>query len=398
MVLKTLSEINPAGRLILLRIDINSPVVNGKILENPRFEAASETIKELIAKKAKIAIIAHQGRKEDKDFLPLEQHAKILSKYAKNNIRYVDDLFGETAEKAIKELKSGEVILLKNVREYRDESPPFKKNNGYVRLCRLFDFYVNDAFSVSHREQGSIILPPKYLKSVIGRQFESELKALEKFRFNEDNKIALLLGGAKAEDLLPLFNLVKYKQSKILASGVLANLLLVASGHNLGYETNWLKEKGYFALIPKLKKLYIKHREQIILPVDFCLNVKNKRKEVLLEGAPFEFKIYDVGRETIALFKKHLNDANFIFMKGPLGFSEIPEFSLGTKEILIHLSNKTKNGEAYTLIGGGHSITTIEKYNLPKTFSHISLSGGALIAYISGEKLPGIAALEKSGK
>ena len=398
MAIKTLDNINIANKLVLLRIDINSPVVNGKILENPRFEAAAGTIKELIAKKAKIAIIAHQGRKGDTDFLSLEQHAKILSKYVKANIRYIDSLFEESALKAIKELKSGETILLKNVREYVDEKLPFKKGNHYQELCRLFNLYINDAFSVSHRAQGSIVLPPKYLTSVIGKNFESELKALEKFRFNKNNKITLLLGGAKVEDLLPLFNLLRYKQNKILASGILANLLLIAKGYNLGYEENWLREKSYFSLIPKLKKLYKKYQSQIILPIDFGLNLNNKRINSYLEEAPFKNKICDVGNKTIKLFKQNLLDTNFIFMKGPLGFSEIPEFSIGTKEILTFLSMKTKNKEAFTLLGGGHLTTTLERYKLPKTFSYISLSGGALIAYISGEKLPGLLAIEKSRK
>ncbi len=395
MKLHTLKNENLKGKSVLLRIDINSPVVNKKILDNPRFEASSETIRYLIKKGAKIAIIAHQGRKGDKDFLPLKQHAKILSKYTKTNIKYIDDLFGEKARKAILSLKSSQAILLENVREYKDETELSLKNNSYPKFCRLFDIYINEAFSVSHREQGSIVLPPKHLPSYIGIEFESEIKALEKFKSSKENSKVFILGGSKAEDYLKFFKFLDNKNNKILAAGVLANLLLIAKGHNLGYENKWLKSNNYFHLIPKLKVIYNKYKNQIFLPVDFDLmKKKEKRIDASLKQAPFRFKICDVGKKTLDLFKKELNKADYILMKGPLGFSEIPRFSHTTISLLKHISNLTKNRGVFSIVGGGHLTTTIKKYNVPKNFSYISLSGGALLEYISGKKLPGLEAIE----
>ena len=399
MKLKTLDNFEFKEKKVLLRIDVNSPVVDGKIIDSPRFKESSTTIAELSEKGAKVVILAHQGRKGEQDFLPLEQHAAILSKHVNKKVEYIDDLFGSKALEKINSLYGGEVVLLKNVRDFEDEMNIKDKNNRYAELCRNFDIYVNDAFPASHRNQGSIVIPPKYLPSCVGRAFERELDALKNFNLGASKKIALLLGGSKAEDYLPLFNVLKNKKNKILASGVFANIMLVANGTNLGYETKWLKDEGYSSLMPKIKKLCKKYEKQIVLPVDFALgdlNVKKAKRVVKnIQDAPFENKIWDVDKKTLELFKENLKDVDSIFMKGPLGYSEIPQFSFATVAILKYLSNLSKEKKVFILIGGGHLSTTIQEYKIPNNFSHISPSGGALIAYLAGEKLPGIEALEK---
>lgn len=395
MKIRTLKEINPLGRKILLRIDINSPVANSKVLDNPRFESSAITLKYLLNKKAKVIIIAHQGRKGDKDFTSLKQHSNILSKYVGSKIKYIDDLFGDDAINAIKELKNGEAIILKNVREFNDETNLEKKDNKYIKFCKLFDLYVNDAFSVSHRAQGSIIIPPKHLSSFIGLEFERELAALTKFKNSDGKSKIFILGGAKVEDYFSLFKFLNDKRTKILASGVLGNLFLVAQGHDLGFESKWLKQNGYFNLIPKLKEILSKYEGQIITPIDFGLNKNRKRIAASIVSSPFNYKINDIGEGSVELFKGYLKNADYVFMKGPLGFIEIKEFSNATKEILKEVSSLTKNKKIFSLIGGGHLTTTMKIYKIPNNFSYISMSGGALIKFISGEKLPGIEALVK---
>jgi len=403
MKLKTLDNFSFAEKKVLLRIDINSPVVNKKVLDSPRFKESAETIKELSNKGARIIILAHQGRKGKSDFLPLNQHAKLISRYTNKKVQYIDDLFNLKSIEKINSLKNGEIILLKNVREFEDEINIKLKNNRYKNFCKNFDIYVNDAFSVSHRVQGSIILPPKYLKSCMGRGFEKELSALKNFHLKNSKKVAFLLGGSKAEDYLSLFTILKNKKNKIFASGVFANLMLVAKGYDLGYETKWLKEQGYNSLIPKLKKLCKKYKEQIILPIDFAVNgiEPEKAKDRIvknIEDFPINQKIWDVDKNTANLFKENLKGMDSIFMKGPLGYSEIPQFSNSTIDILKFLSNLSRKKNTFTLLGGGHLSTTIQKYHISNTFPHISTSGGALIAYLSGKKLPGIVALEKSAQ
>jgi len=399
MKLKTLKDFNVEDLLVLLRVDINAPVVKGKILDEPRIKSAAETIKYLLSKGAKLVILAHQGRKGDRDFLSLEQHSKLLSKHSGKEIKYVDALFEDLALNEIDQLEQGEAILLKNVREYEDETT--LEDSRFYAFSELFDLYVNDAFSVSHRKQGSIVIPPKQTKSCIGLQFEKEISVLEKFS-TKGKKTIYLLGGQKIDDYVPMFYLLENKNSKILASGVLANLLLIAQGKDLGYESSWMKEKFLDSLMPKLKELLSKYKDQILLPIDFAVGDRNiekaKRKEVSLSQAPFNEKIWDVGSKTTDFYSYEIEKSEVVFMKGPLGYSEIPAFSDSTVAILKKISQKTKENKVFSLLGGGHLTSTLENYNIPNNFSYISLSGGALIAYISGLELPGISALMKGHK
>jgi|SRR3989339_236167 len=395
MKLKTLNDFDFEDQLVLLRIDINSPVVKGKVEDNPRFEQSAITVKELLKNNARVVILAHQGRKGDRDFIPLKQHSEILGRYVGKQIKYVDGLFEEHALKEIIELEAGKAILLKNVREYEDELT--LENNRFYGFAEGFDIYINDAFSVSHRKQGSIIIPPKVIPSCMGRGFEREINALSKFTINNMGKGVYLLGGQKVEDYLPLFNVLTNKNNKILASGVLANLILIANGKDLGYENKWMKEKGYDKLLPKLKELYNKYLGQIILPVDFAVGNpdinKAKRKEISINDFPTNEKVWDVGSKTVELFKQEMKSAKVIFMKGPLGYSEIKDFLFGTLEILKEVSKLSKQG-TFSLLGGGHLTTTAEKHKI-SGFGYVSLSGGALIAFVSGENLPGLESLEK---
>ena len=202
-----------------------------------------------------------------------------------------------------------------------DELDINKKDNKFSEFSKQFDLFVNDAFSVCHRKQSSLMIPPKYITSCIGLALEKEISALDKFSIK--NKPTLyLLGGAKVDDYLPIFNNLKNKRSKLIASGVLANLFLVAKGYNLGYENQWLQKNGYLKIIPELKKIHAKYRDQIILPIDFAIDA-NGRKEIMLTNQPINGKLWDLGHESVKLFKQELSKSKAIFMKGPLGLSLI---------------------------------------------------------------------------
>jgi phosphoglycerate kinase len=253
---------------------------------------------------------------------------------------------------------------------------------------------VNDAFSVCHRKQGSIIIPPKYLKSFIGISIEKEIEALSHFNF-KDKKAIFFLGGSKLQDYMPIFNNLDNKNNRVIASGVLANLFLVAKGQNLGYENEWLQKNGFIEIIDKIKELLKKYPNQIILPLDFAIDKNGKREEHMIFDFPMDAKIWDIGQKSVEMYKQQLTTADAVFMKGPLGYSEVKNFSYATVEILKEISFFTKKKKVFSLLGGGHLTTSIGKYKIQDNFSHISLSGGALIAYISGEKLPGLKALDK---
>lgn len=395
--IKSISNLNLRGKEVLLRLDLNSPVVEGKIIDNPRLKESSQTIAFLLNKKAKVIIIAHQGRKEGKDFLSLKQHAHLLSKHLNKEIKYVDYLFEEVAINEINNLKDGTAILLKNVRNYEDEGGINLPKNRYLSFCKNFNLFVNDAFSVCHRKQGSIIIPPKVIPSYVGPNLEKEISVLKKFHLG-NKKTIYILGGEKVEDYLPIFNNLKNKNNKILASGVLANLLLISKGIDFGYENEWMKQQHHLLLLPKLKILYKKYKNQILLPIDFAIESNNRRVELHLSSFPVNSKIRDVGHETVRIFKSEIRKARAAFMKGPLGFSEMKNFKYATVEILKEVSLLSKKKKIFSLLGGGHLTTSIDEYKIPNNFSHISLSGGALIAYISEEKLPGLEALDESHK
>ena len=400
MAIKTLKNFKLKNKKVLLRLDLNSPVVDGKVEDSPRIKEGAETIELLAKEGAKIAVIAHQGRKGDRDFVPLVQHADLLKKYTSASIEYVDDLFSQTAQEKIDSLKPGQTIILKNVREFDDEKNLKDKNNRYKSLCKLFDVYINDAFSVCHREQGSIILTAKYLPSCMGPHLQKEVESIKKFDPKSSKKGIFFIGGQKIEDYIPIFNVLKNKKNIVIASGVLANLFYVSIGKDLGYENTTVKANGQEPLIPILKKLYKKYPQQIILPIDFAIGDPDIKKattriEATIENAPFKEKIWDIGSKSIEIYKKHLSNADTVFMKGPLGYSELPQFSKATVEILSYISKVSKENGVFSLLGGGHLTTSIQKYNIQDNFSHISTSGGALIAFISGEKLPGIEVLKK---
>ncbi|MDP2924938.1 MAG: phosphoglycerate kinase [Nanoarchaeota archaeon] len=377
--MKTLSDIDFKGKRVLLRTDINSDVLNGKVLMSERIKEASITIKELLKKKAKVVVLAHQGTPQKEDFLDLSQHSKLLNKFVK--VKFVKDVVGEIAIDEINKIKPGEAILLDNVRFVVDEFHPENPENVLIKvLVPCFDYYINDAFSVSHREQTSIISFPKYLKSCAGRTLEKEVKALEKVSIKS---CLYILGGAKPNDNIKLL-----RGKKVLACGLFGQLCVIAKGKNLGYQNEYLKKESVLSedILEKLKgKL-----NNVETPVDFAVNKDGKRIEYTIDEFPIDYRIDDIGEKTIKKYTELIKRAPAIYMKGPAGFTDDKKFSIGTEALLKAVANC----KGFTLIGGGHLSDTIERLKInKKKYSHISLSGGALLSYVAGEKLPGLEAL-----
>lgn len=375
--MKTLSDFNFKGKTVLLRTDLNSDVKNGKVLMSERIKESAKTINYLKEKKAKIVVLAHQGTPGKSDFLSLRQHAELLNKYTR--IKFVNEILGEKARKEIRNLKEGEALLLDNIRKEKDEFKP--NHNKIIRFfVPLVSIYINDAFSVCHREQTSIISFPRYLPSCAGLLLEKEVKALGKMKVKD---CLYILGGAKPEDNIKLL-----KGNKILACGLFGQVCLIAKGKNLGAQNNYLKKqiKDFNKIIKELKgKL-----KNVSTPVDFAVKVNGKRKEIPVENFPSKYEIFDIGSETIEKYTEEIKKAKAIYMKGPAGDCNEKRFERGTFAILRAIANS----EAFSVIGGGHLSDAIEKSKISKSkFGHISLSGGALLNYIAGEKLPGLEAL-----
>ena len=379
--MKNLYDFNFYDKRVLVRADLNSDVVNGKVIISERIRNASETIIELKRRGARVVVIAHQGRPGKDDFVSLKKHASYLNRYV--NIKFIEDTIGEKAINAIENLKINEVILLENIRFEKDEFKPEKgmQNKLLKKLVPLFDIYVNDAFSVCHRKHTSIVGFPKYISSSAGRLLDREVKAVKKLKVKDS---LFILGGAKPEDNIKLL-----KGNLVLSCGLFGQMCLIAKGFRFGKQEKYLrKEIEGFNKIKDILKRKLKYVET---PVDFAVKIKGKRKELVLDDFPNDHEIFDIGGKTITRYGSEIKKAKSIFMKGPAGFCGEKIFCKGTFSLL----NAIAKNRGFSIIGGGHLNDAIVRGRISKRkFGHVSLSGGALLRYISGEKLPGIRALK----
>jgi phosphoglycerate kinase len=393
MDIRTLDEFKVDGKTVLVRIDINSPVEDGKVLMSERIKEHAATIKELSEKGAKVVLMAHQGRPGDEDFTTMEQHARLLTRSVGKEVKYVNDVCGETAQKTIKKLKKGQILLLENVRMNEDEmkdvtAEEHAKSSLVKNLAPLADLFVSDAFSVAHRAQASVVGFAKVLPSAAGRIMERELKSLEKAQ-KPERPCIYILGGAKPKDS---FKVMKYITKggiadRVLTCGVIGNVFLLAKlglGSTVGVDPNISK---FFADATELEK-----SGKVEVPVDVAIDDGGKRKEIPAAEIKAEDKAFDIGRGTVEKYKGIIAGAKTIVMNGPPGKYEEKEFSYGTIEIM----NAVTASRAFSLTGGGDTISAIGALGANREgFSYISLGGHALLAYLTGEKLPGIEVLKR---
>ena len=399
----TLDDVKVKDKVVLVRVDFNSAVdpKTKKIFEDARIRAHAETtIKELVEKGAKVVILAHQGRKGDPDFIPLRQHAEILGKILHKPVKYVDDLYGDKAKNAIKNLKGGEILVLENVRTFAGETKEgtpveHAKTELVKNLAPLADLFVNDAFAAAHRAHASMIGFTAVLPSVAGRIMEGELKSLSKVLENPEKPCVFILGGAKADDSLEISKYVLEKAIAdcVLTGGVVGQVFLAARGVNLGKPNiDYLQKKELIDLEPGIKTLMQRYPEEIKTPSDVAVEINGKRREILVANLPTEFSMLDVGAKTVEDYAGIINNAKSIVISGPMGVFENKQFSFGTKKILEEIADS----KAFSLAGGGHTISAIEEFGLTKKISYVSTAGGALIEFLMGKKLPGVIALEEA--
>ncbi|MEM5790792.1 MAG: phosphoglycerate kinase [Candidatus Aenigmatarchaeota archaeon] len=399
----TLNDFDLKGKIIGVRIDLNSDLdEKGELEINERFYAHSNTIKELVEKNCKLILIAHQSRKGEKDFIPLEKHSKLLSKVLGYDVKFVNDVIGEKAKRTILNLKQGEILLLDNVRFLEDEdvekSAEEHVNSSLVKfLSPLIDFYIMDAFSVAHRSHSSIVgfslVKPVLAGKVMEEEVEEVKKAMNPLGIN-----AWIMGGAKIDDCISVLKYMFEKKpesiEKVLTGGMLANLLLLAKGYDIGSGSlQVLEKKDYLKLLEDARFLIENFEKEIVLPKDVAFEEEGERKEENIENLPSNACILDIGSKTIDEYKNYIEEFRSIIVKGPMGKFEQKGFEIGTKEIL----ERVANSDAISLIGGGDTSVAIEKLGIEKQkFSYISVGGGALITFLSGKKMPGIEALKIS--
>ncbi len=391
----TLDEVDVAGKTVLFRADLNSVVIDGKVQMKERIVENAKTIRELSEKRAKVVILAHQGRAGGKDFLPLEQHAQLLNRIIA--LRYVEDIMGPAAQEAIKNLENGEVLLLDNVRllaeETLDKTPEEHANSVFVRrLAPLADLYINDAFSVAHRKHASVVGFPMVMDAGLGRLMESELSALERAVHKIERPYVYVLGGVKPEEV---FDIIEYaldtrEVDYILTTGAVGNLFMVANGMiPMKVDKNLLESVG------RAKRIQERAGRKIKYPWDLAIEIEGRREEVPVDQVKPNQPIYDIGAVTIEKYAEIIENAGTVVMKGPAGFYEKKGFEKGTREIFKAIANS----KAFALLGGGHTSAAISEVGMDKSEmanAHVSLAGGAFLRYLLGNRLPGIEVLRRN--
>ncbi|MCS7119248.1 MAG: phosphoglycerate kinase [Archaeoglobaceae archaeon] len=371
---------------VLLRIDVNAPIVNSKILDTSRFKSHVPTIRELEDKK--IVILAHQSRPGRKDFTTLEEHAKVFSRLLGKEVQYFDEIFSKRVVDRIRGLKNGEILLLENVRFYSEEqldrsAEEHAESILVNRLWKLFDIFVNDAFSAFHRSHASLVGFIPVLPSFIGRLAEKEIRALS--RALRPGKTAFVLGGAKIKDPVKVMKNVLQQgiAEKIFLTGVVANYFLMLKGKDLGEENRKVVEDNKEGVKDEEVKILIeKFGEKIALPIDFGVEKEGIREDVTIDEFDGKGKIKDIGVETVNEYTSQLSNFETVVINGTAGVYEDSKFSLGTYELLRAASR------TYAIVGGGHTASAVNIFGLSERISHVSIAGGACVRFLSGEKLP----------
>lgn len=383
MRIRSIKELNVKGRKVFLRVDFNVPLKSGLVEDDTRIKEALPTIKYALDNGAKLILATHLGRPkgEKKEEYSLKSVADYINKkYFK--LAFVDDCIGEKVKKAIDALESHEAILLENLRFYKGEE---KNDSSFVKaLSEYTDVFVNDAFGTSHREHASVYgLALKIKDRGAGFLIEKEVSALDKLIINPEKPFAAILGGAKVSDKIGVIESLLDKIDKLFIGGAMAYTFLKFKGFNVGKS---LVENEMLPTIEKIYKKAIDKNVEIFLPVDHIASTCLDDKPITLKNEDIDDNLMglDIGEKTIEKYKKALKDVKTILWNGPMGVFEKEEYSKGTFEIAKFISSL----DAFSVIGGGDSVSAVHKAGVADKISHVSTGGGASLEYIEKGSLP----------
>ena len=389
----TLDDFDLKGKTVFLRVDMNCPIdpETMEISGTKRIEEATETIKSL--EEAKVVVASHQGRVGNKDYTGMDKHAKVLEKLMGKKIKYVEDVIGSAAQNEIKNLKNGEILLLDNLRLCAEENYEFTPQEAAItimvsRLSKLFDLCVLDSFPSAHRSHPSIVGFPHVLPACAGRIVEREVRNLDEIMTVAKAPHVIVLGGSKVSDRLEAIKLLiqNGRADHVLLTGLIGNVFMRAQGR-IRYPLGIKREDE---VVAKAHSLIGEYPDVFSTPVDIAIDKDGERIEMDVRELEVGDKIYDLGPKTVDHYSKLITGAGTVFISGPAGFFEKENFSYGTKGLLTAVANSM----ATTIVSGGHLTSALKKYGLAEQIDHISTAGGALVLYLTGEKLPMIKALE----
>ena len=392
---KTLDDMGTvAGKRVLVRVDLNVPMADGKVTDATRIERIAPTIEELSKKGAKVILLAHFGRPKDgpSPDLSLEPIAKATAKVLGRPVGFAADCIGEKAAAAVGAMKDGDVLLLENTRFYKAEEkndPDFTK-----KLAANGDLYVNDAFSAAHRAHCSTEGLARLLPAYAGRTMEAELGALEKGLGNPVKPVIAIVGGAKVSTKIDLLmNLVR-KVDALVIGGGMANTFLHAQGYGIGKS---LAEKDLAATALRILEKAEAANCAIILPVDatvayhFAANAPSHAYG--LDAIPADGMILDVGPQSIERIHAAIDDAATLVWNGPVGAFELTPFDRGTVVAAKYAAQRTKLGKLVSVAGGGDTVAALNHAGVAHDFTYVSTAGGAFLEWMEGKPLPGVEVL-----
>ncbi|TMJ03509.1 MAG: phosphoglycerate kinase [Alphaproteobacteria bacterium] len=390
---RTLDSADLSGKRVLLRVDLNVPMENGKVTDATRIARVVPTITEIADKGGKVILLAHFGRPKGRD--PKESLKPVATEVArvlKRHVGFADDCVGAAAETAIAAMKNGDVLLLENTRFHKEEE---KNDPAFVdQLAKLGDIYVNDAFSAAHRAHASTEGLAHKLPAYAGRTMQAELEALGKALDHPRRPVIAIVGGAKVSTKLELLENLISKVQALVIGGAMANTFLFAQGVKVGKS---LAEKE---MAETARRILAKAEDAncaIILPVDaivaFHFQANAPSHAYGLDAIPSDGMILDVGPQSIGRIKAAVDDAATLVWNGPLGAFEMPPFDRGTVTIARYAAERTQAGKLVSVAGGGDTVAALNAAGVAETFTYVSTAGGAFLEWLEGRKLPGVEAL-----
>ncbi len=393
----TLDDFDLKNKTIYLRVDMNCPI-NPDTMEIEGTKRIEEPIETLNAMKdSKVVVASHQGRVGNKDYTGMDKHAKVLEQFLNRKIKYVEDVIGPAAQNEIKNLKNGEILLLDNLRLCAEENYEFLPEQAaetimVKRLSKLFDLCVLDSFPSAHRSHPSIVGFPQVLPACAGKIVEREVKNLDEIITVAKAPHVIVLGGSKVPDRLEAIKMLirNGRADHVLLTGLIGNVFMRAQGR-IKFPLGIKREEE---VVAKAHALIGEHPDVFSTPVDVAIDKEGSRVELDVRELNTGDRIYDLGPKTVEHYSRLITSAGTVFISGPAGFFEKKEFSYGTEAVLTSVANSL----ATTIVSGGHLTLALKKYGLADKINHISTAGGALVLYLTGQKLPMIKALEDAAK
>ncbi len=395
---KTLDDLDPAGKTVLVRVDFNVPVRDGKVSDPTRIERAARTIRELADKGAKVVLLSHFGRPKGRrvsemSLKPvLEPLRAALPGIA---VAFAEDCVGAPAENAIKSMQPGQVVLLENLRFH-----PCEEKGGAEfadDLGALGEVYVADAFSAAHRAHASVVGVAQRLPSYAGRLMQEELEHLEKALENPERPLMAIVGGAKVSTKLDLLVNLVAKVDVLVIGGGMANTFLHALGQDIGAS---LCEKDMAETVKDIVAKAKTANCDIVLPTDVTVAETLKEgvetQTISVKNVPADRMILDLGPETATHIAKRLESCRGLTWNGPLGVFEVPPFDAATNTVARRAAELTEEGRLLSVAGGGDTVGALSHAGVLERFSYISSAGGAFLEWLEGKDLPGVAVLQRS--